>query len=47
MFRKREKPSWKLLKMEMIATEPIFTSENGDLIYVSDHYGLQATVQYE
>jgi hypothetical protein len=47
LFKKRAKPSWKLEMLEMIATEPLFTSEKSELVYASDHYGLRAVVRFE
>ena len=47
MFKKTVKTTWKLMSLEMIATEPLFTSEKDELIYASDHYGLKAVVRFE
>jgi len=46
----REKGSlgdWEIKKMAMFGTDPVYTSPKGEAIFMSDHFGLVATLLYK
>jgi len=44
MYLKSDK--WEVKGIELIGTNPVDTSEKGEKIFVSDHFGLMATFQF-